>query len=572
MASSSSDAWTEQEQQLLEEGLVKFAVICDVKEKWKAIAGHVGTRDLRACADRFKVCRQRALEQQKAQEEAEEEEEEDGQEADWRQSEWSQWKTDDWWSGQWWNGWQDRSWKEEAPMDEADRRKSEVQQEIEANRRKMEQKEEQKRRQEEVREAKLRAEREQKEKERQEQQQAREQKITEAREREKQQRLEEENRQRELRRKMEEDDAKAGFYGKRHLHVKGGLPKGGKGWGKGPSKGEISRQRREEEMEKNAREVLANIKSKKGADVPEIQADAADASETSPPDADVALPKKGAHEEIDSKGDGKGKGKKGKKGDGKGKHKKEPRIERWWTKIDGDCPISLVPIAELPVPPFGLKADGSSVPHYFDGRFLASFLLSSFDFINPVNRTPLSREDCVALDAHLRDYPDRGVSRPASQGNVTDAFDLFQRNGGTGTDAVRREATAVFQHLFRFTHSQNLDSRGRAINFNDGGLTVIDDDDIRVSAAQHTVASTAQVLAEREEVAAGPGPSVSNVPGPSGAWAKASSPQPEEFPALPGAKAKAGSKAKAKAKGKAKTNSGGTARGLLAPKTWATPK
>ena len=266
----------------------------------------------------------------------------------------------------------------------------------------------------------------------------------------------------------------AGFYGKRHLHVKGGL-KGGKGWGKGPSKGEISRQRREEEMEKNAREVLANIKSKKGADVPEISgADAADAdaSETSPPDADVALPKKGAHEESDSKGDGKGKGKNGKKGDGKGKHKKEARIERWWTKIDGDCPISLVPIAELPVPPFGLKADGSSVPHYFDGRFLASFLLSSFDFINPVNRTPLSREDCVALDAHLRDYPDRGVARSASQGNVTDAFDLFQRNGGTGTDAVRREATAVFQHLFRFTHSQNLDSRGRAINFNDGGLTV----------------------------------------------------------------------------------------------------
>ena len=264
----------------------------------------------------------------------------------------------------------------------------------------------------------------------------------------------------------------AGFYGKRHLHVKGG-PKGGKGWGKGPSKGEIQKQRREEEMERMAREVLANIKSKKGADVPEIQADA-DAS-VSPPDAsisapDVALPKKGGHEQSDSKGkDGKGKGKKGKKGDGKGKNKKEPRIERWWTKIDGDCPISLVPIAELPVPPFGLKADGSSVPHYFDGRFLASFLLSSFDFINPVNRTPLSREDCVALDAHLRDYPDR---QSASSSAVTDAFDLFQRNGGTGTDAVRREATAVFQHLFRFTQSQNLDSRGRAINFNDGGLTV----------------------------------------------------------------------------------------------------
>jgi len=40
-------------------------------------------------------------------------------------------------------------------------------------------------------------------------------------------------------------------------------------------------------------------------------------------------------------------------------------------------------------------------------------------------------------------------------------------------------------------------------NFKQHPVEVIDDDDIRVSAAQHTVASTAQVLAEREEVAAG---------------------------------------------------------------------
>ena len=118
--------------------------------------------------------------------------------------------------------------------------------------------------------------------------------------------------------------------------------------------------------------------------------------------------------------------------------------------------------------PFSLKAEGSSVPHYFDARFLASFLLSSFDFINPVNRTPLTREDCIALDAHLREnFPSDSVQ------SVRDAFDLFQRNGGSaGSDATRREATAVFQHLFRFSsHSTNLDSRGRAINYNDGGLT-----------------------------------------------------------------------------------------------------
>lgn len=34
---------------------MKFAIICDIKEKWKAIAAHVGTRDVRACADRFKA-------------------------------------------------------------------------------------------------------------------------------------------------------------------------------------------------------------------------------------------------------------------------------------------------------------------------------------------------------------------------------------------------------------------------------------------------------------------------------------------------------------------------------------
>ncbi|CAL1129076.1 unnamed protein product, partial [Cladocopium goreaui] len=495
---SSSNAWTEEEQQLLEEGLVdwsrpcglmKFAMICDIKEKWKAIAGHVGTRDVRACADRFKVCRQRALEQQRALEEQEEEEESDWRQNDW--NEWNEWKKDDWWNG-WWSGWHDRSWKEETqtPLEEADRRKWEIQEEIEANRRKLEQKEEQKRQHETKREDKLRAEREQKEKERQEQQKAREQKIIEAQEREKQQRLEEEKRQRELQRKMEEEDAKAGFYGMRHLNLSGkpGMKGKGKAWGKGPSKGELQKQRREEEMERRAREVLANIGAKKTEESPEspevenVEASNDNEPQTATSAPDVPSKAKGAkgtkgkggdtgdagdRENADLKGGkskgGKGsEGRKGKGGKGKGKERRTPG---WWTKIDGDCPISLVPIAELPVPPFGLKAEG------------------------------------------------------------------------TGSDAVRREATAVFQHLFRFTHSQNMDSRGRAINFNDGGLTVIDDDDIRVTAAQHAVASTAQALAERDEVPVdtGPVPSPSMVRGPSGAWAKASRPQPvEEFPALPG--------------------------------------
>lgn len=252
----------------------------------------------------------------------------------------------------------------------------------------------------------------------------------------------------------------AGFYGTKHLNVKG---KGGKA--KGVGKGELQRRRREEEMERRAREALANIGKKVQKDDEGSDSERASSSTKGKGKWEV-VDGKGLQKGKDSEESGKGTGKDGKGQEAKGrvKEKKKPT---WWKTIDGDCPISLVPIAELPVPPFCLKAEGSSVPHYFDGRFLASFLLSSFDFINPVNRIPLSREDCLALDAHLRDHHPR--DRPSS---VADAFELFQRNGGSGSDAVRREATAVFQHLFRFAHAQSADSRGRAINYNDGGLTV----------------------------------------------------------------------------------------------------
>ena len=325
---------------------------------------------------------------------------------------------------------------------------------VEANLWKLQQKEMEKQRLEESRAAKLRAEREEKEKEREAQQKAREEKMAEVKAREEQQRLVEEQRRLEVERRREEQDAQAGFYNTKHLNLKGK--------GKGMGKGELQRLRREEEMERRAREALGNIGRK--------------AQKEEGSDSERAVKGKGGKGKVEVGGKGLQKGEDseeatGKGKDGKGKEVKvrvkEKKKPTWWKTIDGDCPISLVPIAELPVPPFCLKAEGSSVPHYFDGRFLASFLLSSFDFINPVNRTPLSREDCLALDAHLRDHHPR--DRPSS---VADAFELFQRNGGSGSDAVRREATAVFQHLFRFAHAQSSDSRGRAINYNDGGLTV----------------------------------------------------------------------------------------------------
>lgn len=332
--------------------------------------------------------------------------------------------------------------------------------------------------------------------------QERQDKIRELQECEEKQRKDAEQRQRELQRQQDKADAAAGFFGQKGLGGKAsgktadGCGKGPVGWaGKAAtSRGQLQKQRKQEEMERQARDVLANIvssKAKKSKERDDEQKDEDDDEELeeSPSDnvraaerleAEATAPSAVAADKRSDSNKGAGK---------KGSKKGKARRPAWWANIDGDCPISLVPINELPTPPFALSAEGSSVPHYFDARFLASFLLSSCDFINPVNRCPLSREDCVTLDKHLQDN-----CRDERHASVADAFDLFELHGRSGSDSVRREATAVLQHLFSFRSARDLDTRGRAINYNDGGLTVIDDDDIQVSAAQHAVASNAAEL------------------------------------------------------------------------------
>merc|ERR1712137_1155632 len=86
------------------------------------------------------------------------------------------------------------------------------------------------------------------------------------------------------------------------------------------------------------------------------------------------------------------------------------------------------------------------------------YLVSVCDFIDPVNRNPLTREECVRLDTHIRDHhPEQPFV------SVTDAFDLFKLNGGGG------ESNGTMQRA---------DASGHAINFTEGGLAVVDDDDI----------------------------------------------------------------------------------------------
>jgi hypothetical protein len=86
----------------------------------------------------------------------------------------------------------------------------------------------------------------------------------------------------------------------------------------------------------------------------------------------------------------------------------QQRKKGWWRKLQLDDPISLEPLSELEYPPFRLKLKASSVggndEHLFDGQVLAYFLVSTANFIDPLSREPLTRDDCRKLDEYLKQH------------------------------------------------------------------------------------------------------------------------------------------------------------------------
>ena len=70
-----------------------------------------------------------------------------------------------------------------------------------------------------------------------------------------------------------------------------------------------------------------------------------------------------------------------------------------------DDPITLDPISSLAYPPFELKANphgSTTASDWYDGRTLALYLVSSGRFLHPISRREISRDECAALDVHLR--------------------------------------------------------------------------------------------------------------------------------------------------------------------------
>ena len=177
------------------------------------------------------------------------------------------------------------------------------------------------------------------------------------------------------------------------------------------------------------------------------------------------------------------------------------RRKFWWRSLTEDDPITLEPISELPVPPFELHADDTEVTHYFDGSVLAKYMLSHGKIENPFTREPLRREECHALDEHLRVYDPESATV-----SVLEAFELAGRikvkkssAEGSGAESaqearetsLRREAAVALQNLFQYRKERSnqraaaaraaVGGSGGSICARGSGWAMIDDDEERTS-------------------------------------------------------------------------------------------
>ena len=67
---SNVNNWTDEEQELLNQGLAENPASMDKKERWKAIAAVVGTRNLKECAQRYKEVKENIIRKKQAEESA----------------------------------------------------------------------------------------------------------------------------------------------------------------------------------------------------------------------------------------------------------------------------------------------------------------------------------------------------------------------------------------------------------------------------------------------------------------------------------------------------------------------
>ena len=130
--------------------------------------------------------------------------------------------------------------------------------------------------------------------------------------------------------------------------------------------------------------------------------------------------------------------------------KKQSKNQRWWSKLKDIDPITLMPLRNLKEPPFELRVEGSDIYHYFDSKSLAIYLLGTGKFLNPINRQPISREDCLRLDAHLRKYGMRDQAKVVEMMDLQNKVVHVSETDDSRAASLRREAGVIAAHLFQY--------------------------------------------------------------------------------------------------------------------------
>ena len=103
---------------------------------------------------------------------------------------------------------------------------------------------------------------------------------------------------------------------------------------------------------------------------------------------------------VAGKSGGRGDGRRG--GSGRGGSRKAASLQEWWRRMPDTDPISLEPLSQNPYPPLNLSPDeAGTVEQWFDGRILASYLVSTGRFVHPTSRRDLGPAECDEIDAYL---------------------------------------------------------------------------------------------------------------------------------------------------------------------------
>ena len=175
--------------------------------------------------------------------------------------------------------------------------------------------------------------------------------------------------------------------------------------------------------------------------------------------------------------------------------------DRWWVRelISVCDPISLDPIRTLRHPPFELRADPAAAHNspdsdWYDGQLLASYLVSTGNFTHPMSRRELTRAECAALDAYLKENR-LCVAKVAAAFDIRDDYKKPGGAPGSRLHDMRTEADAVLQSLFAASsmrHTSNARAAARPSQASvsaDGNMRIVDDDRVPSHATQHAASS-----------------------------------------------------------------------------------